>query len=396
MTAIDHITFLAREIGPRGSTQPEEALAAEYAAEVLASFGLKPEVSSFMSAKSNWHPYTLFAGIMLISFVSFLVGSDVGNLIALILAAIGLVSVLLELSFRSNILRWILPKAESQNVSARVHAREIARRKVVLIGHLDTHRTPIAFSTDAWLKLFGRLIPLGLVASVALIALFALGFFNDGDLWRALAWLPAVILAGVFAVTLQADFTPYTHGANDNATGAGIVLSIAEELASKPLRETEVWFVLTGCEEVGCYGAEAFAKSHERQISGAMWLTIDTVGGKDTSLAYLTKETFLLTTHSDLELLGLADEVASELPELRAERHQFAGAFTEGAVGGKHRLPVLTLIAVRPDGSVPNWHRSTDTLERIDELAVARCETFLRELLHRIDSLWLEGQKSRS
>jgi hypothetical protein len=144
--------------------------------------------------------------------------------------------------------------------------------------------------------------------------------------------------------------------------------------------------MLSGCEEVGCYGAEAFAISHKHDISGAIWLTIDTVGGQGTSLTYLTKETFLLTTHSSKWLVNLADDIARDKPELNVRRHQFAGAFTEGTIGGKHGLSVLTLIAVRPDGSVPDWHRPADVFENIDESAVARCETFVRELLQRIDT----------
>jgi hypothetical protein len=391
MAAIDHIAFLADEIGPRGSTSEAEAEAANFAADVLAKCGLEPEVSGFKSAKSNWHPYALFSAIMLLGLALFLVGGGIASVLALTLGTVSLASVLLELSFRPNLLRWLLPKGESQNVSARIRAREKARRTVVLIGHLDTHRTPIVFSSDTWLKIFRLLIPLGLFASVILLALFAIGIYIGNDFGRWLAFVPGLILAGVFAVTIQSDFTPFTHGANDNATGAGIVLGIAERLAAEPLRETDVWVVLTGCEEVGCYGADAFARGRKGEIAGAIWLTVDTVGGRGTSPAYLTRETFLLTTHSDASLLDLADVVATNNRELGAHRHKFTGAFTEGAIGGKYGMRVLTFIAVRPDGSVPNWHRPSDILERIDESAVARCDSFLSELLLRIDNSQMES-----
>lgn len=386
MAAIDHIAFLADEIGPRGSTSEAEAEAAKFAAKVLARCDLEPEVNGFKSARSNWHPYALFSAIMLLALALFLIGGRIASMLALTFGAISLASALLELSFRPNPLRWLLPKGESRNVSARIRARENARRKVVLIGHLDTHRTPIALSSDTWLKIFRLLIPLGLFASVILLVLFAISIFIGNDFGRLLAFVPGLILAGVFAVTVQANFTPFTHGANDNASGAGIVLGIAERLAAEPLRETDVWVVLTGCEEVGCYGADAFARARKGEIAGAIWLTVDTVGGRGTSLAYLTRETFLLTTHSDASLLDFADAVATDNRELGAHRHKFAGAFTEGAIGGKHGMRVLTFIAVRPDGSLPNWHRPSDLLERIDESAIARCDVFLRELLLRIDN----------
>ena len=51
MATMEHIIFLAREIGPRGSTTAEEKKAARYAAKVLAGLGLEPDVGSFSSAK---------------------------------------------------------------------------------------------------------------------------------------------------------------------------------------------------------------------------------------------------------------------------------------------------------------------------------------------------------
>jgi hypothetical protein len=383
---MEHITVLARDIGPRGSTSPGEAKAAEYAAEVLAGHGLEPEIGSFASARSGWQPFALFSGLMLIALASFLVGGEIGSLVAAALGAVGVASVLLELSFLSNPLRWLLPRAESQNVSARIPARDGARRKVVLVGHLDTHRTPKVFSSDTWLRVFRALIPLGLLASIVMLAMFAAGVVFDYSLWRLSALVPGLFLVGILAVSLQADLSPFTEGANDNASGAGIVLSLAEELAAEPLRETDVWVVLSGCEEVGCYGADAFLRGHKDYLSGAFWLTLDSVGGEGTSPCYLTKETFLLSTHSDPELLEIADSVAIERPDLKARPHRFRGAYTEGAIGGKHGLRVLTFLAARPSGAVPDWHRTTDVLERLDKGALARCESFVKEILARIDA----------
>jgi hypothetical protein len=382
---MEHIRVLAREIGPRGSTTAEEKKAAEYAAKVLAGHGLEPEIGSFASARSAWYPFALFSGLMLIALASFLVGGEIGGLVAPALGAASVASVLLELSFLTNPLRWILPRAESQNVSARIPARAETRRKVVLVGHLDTHRTPTVFSSDTWLRVFRILIPLGLLASVVMLAMFAAGVVIEHGPWRLSALVPGLFLVGILAVSLQADLTPFTEGANDNASGAGTVLSLAEDLASEPLRETDVWVVLSGCEEVGCYGADAFLRGHKDDLSDAFWLTLDNVGGEETSLCYLTRETFLLTTRSDPGLLQIADSVATERPDLKAHPHQFRGAYTEGAIGAKHGLRVLTFIATRPNGAVPDWHRPTDVIERVDEGAVVRCESFVKELLARID-----------
>ncbi len=385
MTAMDHICHLARTIGPRGSTTPQETEAAHYAAQVLREAGLEPITEPFTSARSAWYPYVLFSGLILVSELFFWIGARWEAIAALVLSLLALVLVLLELAFRPNPLRWLLPKGRSQNVWVRLQPQVEAREQVVLLGHLDTHRTPLVFSTDRWVKLFSTLVPVGLVSSLFLMGLFAIGIAATGWLWRVLSLPFALILLGVFVLTLQADFSPYTAGANDNASGAGVVLSVARRLKQEPLAHTAVWAVLSGCEEVGCYGADAFAQAHRDELGRAAWIALDSVGGAGASLGYMTSETFLLTSRSDPDLLSLAERIAARRPELDAHAYAFRGAYTEGAIGCKHGFRVLTLGGHQQGGVLPEWHRPTDVVENLDPKVVERTETFLWELLREID-----------
>jgi hypothetical protein len=382
---MDHVRYLAETIGPRGSTTPQEAEAARYAARVLRAAGLEPVTEPFTSARSAWYPYALFSGLVLVGEVLFWAGGRRGAVAALALALLALVSALLELAFRPNPLRWLLPKARSQNVWARVEPRGQVQEQVVLLGHLDTHRTPLVFSTDRWTRLFGRFVPMGLASAVDLIVLFALGAGAPGGPWRPLSLPFALVALGLLVVTLQADLTPYTAGANDNGTGAGVVLRLAERLAREPLAHTAVWAVLSGCEEVGCYGAEAFAQAHQDELGRPVWIAVDGVGGSGVSPSYLTRETFLLTTHSDPGLLALAERVGARHPELDVHPRSFRGAYTEGAIGGKYGFRVLSVGAHRRDGVFPEWHRPTDVVENVDPGAVERAEAFLWALLQEVD-----------
>lgn len=382
MGAIDHVRHLAETIGPRGSTTAAEAQAADYAEAVLSGAGLQPITESFRSPRSAWLPYALFSALMLMAVALHLVGQEFASLL-LVLFSVS--SALLELSFRANPLRWLLPTGQSQNVSSRIRPKASSRRQVLLLGHLDSHRTPLVFSSPGWLKVFRVLVPLGLAASFGLLLLIAARFFDPEPLWRNLSLAPAVVFLLNLAITVQADLTPYSHGANDNASGAGVVLSLAERLAADPLPNTETWVVLTGCEEVGCHGAEAFARKHAADLEGAVWLTIDAVGGGRTRLTLISKETFLLPVPSDPQLLQLGEEVAADHPELGAQLRGFAGAYTESVMGAKYGHPVLTFIAVGAEGLPPEWHRTTDVVQRIDESALARCEAFVWEMLQRLD-----------
>lgn len=385
MPVMDHIRYLAETVGPRGSTTPQEAEAARYAADVLKKLGLEPVTEFFTSARSAWYPYVLFTGLALLAEVLFWAAGRTGAIVAAVLTAVALASVLLELAFRPNPFRWILPKGRSQNVWARRMPTGEVRQQVVVMGHLDTHRTPLAFSTDRWVRLFSRLVPIGLVSAIALLVLFIVGAVVPGLLWRILSLPFALVILGVFLITVQADFSPYTAGANDNASGAGIVLSLAERLQREPLAHTAVWLVLSGCEEVGCYGAEDFARRHRDELGRAVWVTLDSVGGAHSSPAYLTYETFLLTVPSDPELLALAERIAARHLEWDAHPHHFRGAYTEGSIAAKYGFRVLTFTSHRRDGVLPEWHRPTDTVEHLDPRVVEHTEAFVWELLQEID-----------
>lgn len=385
MTAMNHVHYLSETIGPRGSTTPKEKEAARYADEALRQAGLEATTESFISARSAWYPYVLFSGMVLLSQILFWIGGRAGAIAAVALTSFAAVSVLLELAFRPNPLRALLPKGRSQNVWVRLQPKDEVREQVVLLGHLDTHRTPLTFSTDKWVKLFNVLVPAALASAVLLIILFSIGITATGLGWR-LASLPlTLVILGVFFLTLQADFSPYTAGANDNATGVEIALNVAQRLKEEPLNHTLVWVVLSGCEEVGCYGADAFAHAHRDELGDAAWITLDSVGGIGASPAYITRETFLLTSHSDPDLVALADRIAARYPELNAYSHVFKGAYTEGAIGYKHGFRILTLVGHRRDGILPEWHRPTDIAKNVDSAVLERTEAFTWKLLQGID-----------
>ncbi len=385
MSTMDYVRHLAEEIGPRGSTRPAEEQAARYAAGVLRGAGLVPKTESFTSATSAWRPYALSFGLILVAELLFWVGGRWGAAAALALTAVSLGSVLLELAFRPNPLRRILPKGESQDVWARVAPAGEERERVVLLGHLDTHRTPLVFSTDGWLRLFTTLIPVGLVAVVILAGLFVADLVWPRSVWRTLSLAPGAIVVGVCALTLQADASSYTAGANDNATGAGVVLELARRAAEQPLEHTAVWAALTGCEEVGCYGAFAFADAHADELGRPAWIAVDTIGGAGADPTWVEAETFLLTVRSAPDLLAAAERVADRRPDLKARGTTFEGAYTEGVVGNVHDFRVLTLMARRPDGGLPEWHRPSDVVENVDPDVVGRSEAFVWELMQELD-----------
>jgi len=65
--------------------------------------------------------------------------------------------------------------------------------------------------------------------------------------------------------------------------------------------------------------------------------------------------------------------------------HTFSGAYTEGAIGGKHGFRVLTLVGHRRDGLLPEWRRPTDVVENLGPDVLERTETSVWNVLQEID-----------
>jgi hypothetical protein len=380
---MDHVQYYAKTIGPRGSATEKEAEAAQYSAQVLSRAGLEAFVEPYQGARSAYYPFALFSGMFVLAEFLFIFLGRTGAIAAALVTVFALVSVLLELFFKPNPFRWVLPKGKSHNAWARVPAEGPVKHKVVVVGHIDSHRTPLLFSTPGWTKFFKTLIPLGLGSSVILILFYIIGAFYPSSalIWASIPF--SLVLLAVFLMTLQADFTPYTEGANDNATGAAITLSTAESLARQPLKNTEVWALLSGCEEVGLYGAEAFAHTHKDELKGAFWIALDSLGSGQ--VVYLTVETFLAPAKSDPELLEIARQVSERCPELDAAPHAFQGAYTEGFIGVKHGFKTLTMMGMNRSGELPEWHRPTDDMDHLDPKVVDRAEKFLLEIMREID-----------
>jgi hypothetical protein len=385
MSTMNHVRYLAETIGPRGSTTQKEKAAAQYASQVLEQAGLKPVIETFESGRSSYSPYALFSAIFLVGVFLFWIGGRWGAIVALLLSIFAIASVLLELTFRPNPFRWLLPKGKSQNVWARIPPQEEEQEQVVLLGHLDTNRTPLLFSSNGWVKFMGIIIPLGLGSALLLTVLFVIGSIAPRLLWPFLSLPFAVVLLVLLSLMLQADFSPYSPGANDNATGAASVLRAAEKLAKEPLIHTTVWTVLTGCEEVGCYGAESFAQAHRNELGKPIWIPLEYLGGIAADPAYILSESFLLKSPSDPNLIKLADQVANQQPELKVHSLHWGGAYTDGAIGAKHGFRILTIASFRRDGSFPEWHRTTDTVDNVDVEVLERSEKFLWSLLQGID-----------
>ncbi len=385
-----HVKHLAETIGPRGSTTPSERQAAEYAAGVMRDVGLEPHVEEFTSPVSGWRPFALGATVALVVTVLLLLTAGVtgGRWAAALLGVVMLattLSVFLEMYFRPNLLRPFVRKGTSQNVWAVVPA-VAATSKVVLVAHLDTHRTPWVFSRPWRLRFFSVVTSLGVVAFV-LAALVCLAFAVTGWLW--LVWVAVCLVPvhlTVLALTLQPDTTSFTAGANDNASGVGVVLSLAKRLAREPLQRTEVVVLASGCEEVGSVGSKAFIDRHPDLLEGAYAISVDNVGGHGAGVCYTSVEGMVFPLRPSPDLFALAGEIRVANPELDAYSRPYTTLHTDATCFMANGVPSLSFVGLTPEGVIPDWHQVSDVFENVDPQTVQRTEEFVWRLLQGLDA----------
>ncbi|HZA59190.1 MAG TPA: M28 family peptidase [Solirubrobacterales bacterium] len=272
-----------------------------------------------------------------------------------------------------------LSRWPSQNVVATIEPAGRVRRTACLMCHLDTSRSGLLFDPrfvrylNPWLT--GQSLACLVQGGEPLLARSGWG--------RRAAGTARLILAAGLALLLERELRGEdVPGANDNASGVAVVAELALELAASPPEHTRVVALMSGCEESGLLGAQAFLRS--RDTTGWLFLNFDNVGGPAT-LRYTLKEGLAAKWECDPGLTGIAARLSRERPEL-------ALAASPGPIGLTYDVtPVLarggrgiTFVA-GDDGVIPNYHWPTDTYDNVDPASLSRALRVGQAMVRAID-----------
>ena len=378
-----HIKALAVGIGPRGPTREGERRGSEYAKASFLQSGLQPVWETFRSARSGFHPHLLGSLIMLAAFAIFPLSGAVTAGIAALLTVAVIISELQELGFRGNLLRALVPKSESQNVFAIIPPKSGHTRDLVLVGHVDTQRTPLVFRTPAWVQVYDKFTMVSFIAYLWQAIDFTLAMIFTWP-WAWLASVPSAVCAALLAaMCIQAECTPFTAGANDNASAVGLVLTLARRLAKHPLERTRVFAVVTGCEEVQHYGMIDFYRRHRSELKAPRALVFELMGCAGPS--WLVREGIIVPFRSDPQLRRAAERLAAEHPEWNAYASSVSGGNTEMADAVRFKVPAIALGGITRDGVLPYWHQRQDTFDKMNPEVMARAWEMSLALILEID-----------
>jgi len=374
----------------RGSTTAAEKMAAEYVKSQLNSLGVSDvKLQPFSGERSLWLFVALVFGLALVGHAAYwLLRNPVGELPALLIAwlAFGFSGYLVWCKFtlRDYPLHNTLPHAPSQNVIGIIPPNQEAKGRLVLVAHLDSHRAVFWFATDFMVRLFVPISILTIFGIYLAIPVYGLVAFTH---WPIFAWL-GLFLALIHFIGwftgVTADLGQYSPGANDNASAVGTVLALAERIKAQPLQSTEVWLAFTGCEETSGDGILALIKEFGPTLKEGLFVDFEMVGVGD-QISYIRQE-------GNLQRLTIPRETEAFMKEvglrhgLQVAEAPLVGASTECSILWKHGFKAVCLIAHRKGSTLlPEWHRLTDTPDRLEVSSLERVHGLAWDVLQRFD-----------
>jgi acetylornithine deacetylase/succinyl-diaminopimelate desuccinylase-like protein len=380
--ALEVIRMLAGDVGPRRPCSDAEQRAAEVLVRWLTERDVDARIEEFRGYSTFAKPYAaLFGGSLLGGLLQRSASPTVRKL-GDGLAIAALAGGLLEGDLRWTPVSDLLSTQPSVNVLAHVPARGPARRRVCLVGHLDTSRSGAIFH-PAVVPHLAKVLQMPAISSLVLAAGALVRRLPGGRALHAAALAGmAISLAALAERELRGQDVP---GASDNASGAAVAMQLAAECAAAPLEHTEVDLLITSCEESGMLGSQAYARRHKLRAAETTFINFDTVGGR-APLTYILREgSATVNRPASDTLIRKLEEIAARRPDLDlGPARTTPGLPTDATPMRARGWEAVTLLA--QGDTIPNYHWPTDTYENIDPPTVGRALETGRELLSALDA----------
>ncbi len=382
-TMMNAVHKLSVEIGPRGSASEAEHWAAEYVADRLRNTGYTVAIESFRSVTSfSWAYGTYFAVFVI---AAFLLVVGITPVIPAVLALLALVAFGLESSGIETLTR-ILPQRPSQNVVGHIIPPAEASRHIVVTAHIDSARSALLWHPRI-VGMFRQLLLLAILSMLVITILAITSIFVASFWLRLVALIADVYVTVILFLLLDREVRgQITHGANDNASGVGVLLGVAESFAVQPLAiDTDVWIVATGCEEAGTVGMMRFMQRHGKDLpkDSTVFVNIDNVGAG--YVTYTTAEGILIPLSTDRDLTATADSFSQAHPECSIHGRGYHSLTTDAIIPLSQGRRAISIMAFDVRGHLPNWHWHTDTMDHIDPRTISIAHDLTEAMVRSIN-----------
>lgn len=368
--AAEHITRICKDIGPRPCGDKNEKKAQEYLKTLLAPYCDEIRRETFKVNPDAFMAFVPIAGGLLLGSSALNIAAALKNKkaavgsVAAIATALG--ALVGEFALYKKPLDPLFKEKESGNVIAIRKASGETKRRIIISGHTDSAPEwtyTYLLGSKGVISVVGYALA-GLVDSSVSTGINLLSKnpkLKKGFAFSQLAFAPA--FAALF------DFTKswkYVEGASDDLSGSFVASSVIKFLADNDIRfkNTEVIALLTGGEECGLRGCEAFFKAHPEMLNDG----VETVyAGFDT----VRDEEFMEIYTNDLNGIVKNDIRACNLVKkaaLKCGKDVPFGSIplgsTDAAAASRAGCPSVSFVAMDP-APARYYHTRLDTAENI-------------------------------
>jgi hypothetical protein len=378
-----HVHFLASVIGPRGTGTSGERRAADYVSDCLGQWGIPFERLTCRTIVSMNHYPLIINAMGFLAIILYPLDGSITRWLAALLAL--LVAPFMALTIRTSVnpLRVFLPKVTSPSVVGEIEPVGEVESQVVLLAHLDSNKCRLTWKPER-LRSLEPLTYVTLLVQAFFGVLYLIGAMVGlrWSIW-ALSLLPGAYMLGMVITLVLDDRTPYSTGANDNASSVGVVLEVAEELCRGALASTRVWLAFTGAEETDHFGLRSILERHMQELRAALFIDLEGVGAGD--LVYVTRHGIGLHYSPDPELLEVAKKVSWEHPEWGVRGEMMTASEEVSTLTHLGYRAVCICGYDRQTHALPQWHQPDDTYENLEPEALLKARNFTWALLQAID-----------
>lgn len=380
-----HMTALCKTIGPRPPTSDQERRAAEYVKGVLKTLGIQQvREQAFKSQNSlGWIAIPgMVLGVLAMPVAA--MGEAWSKLLGAGLLFIGVLCTWNMITAVPPFFQKLIARWDSQNVIATLPPSAEKKRRLFLIGHLDSNRQRFLAPPPTPQMMKSSMMFMYGISAMGILSLLLGALLGwDGIAWWQ--WAIMILLILTLIGTITEEFQPYIEGANDNATAVSTLLGVGAALRDSPLKNTEVVLLFTGCEEVPCVGMESYLQAFPEPKETSYWIDLEMVGTGN--LCYVTQHGIGYPGYKPHpEMVQLASQAASKNPALKVIGKPML-ILEEVANLRRRNHRAICIAGYNEQGYLPNWHRVSDRLENIEPATLERAACFTWALMQEIDAL---------
>lgn len=384
---------LVADIGPRPPGSPQESAALRLVEKELSSLGLEAESRKFLAPATTAWSETLDHLALILGVLLYPVNSHA----SFALVFLGYLFFLLEQYGRSPFMR-LQPHRRSGNVAARIKPYREAKRKLVLLAHVDSPRSAFYYRPGL-VRLFRPFLLLDFLSQTLLFMLMTVaygGYLLSMDkttldlMWKVGLLLCIPAAAALVALLMKAAAGKTTPGGNQNASGVAVLLELARVYARRQPYETELWIVATGASDASGLGARRFASGHRRELRGCFFIVLDGVG-RGVPVCF-RREGRLFPFRANRKLTSIAGRVF-------ADQAHYAAGFGNNRLWLSEGFQLLSrgrkamTVSSREESRYPRywrWHK--DDYDNIDPRSLRLSVEFMRALVDAFDRGDLSGK----